>query len=93
MQECQRVINAKRFRQCPAVLKLLSLVISCTQAANQPVAQKAVASDGSSQVQSGNVTQQGLVPDVGRSGPLEAGSARYAKPLCCSAPYALGLNS
>ncbi len=54
------------------------------QAAHQPVAQKAVALDGSSQVQSGDVTQQGLVPDVGRSGPLEAGPVRYAKPFCLS---------
>ena len=54
------------------------------QAAHQPVAQKAAASDSSSQAQSGNVTQQGSIPDVGRSGSLEIGSVRYANPFCPS---------
>ncbi len=72
--------NAIFFWQCTAFLNLFNLTTSYMQAANQPVAQKAVASDGSLQVQSGNVTQQGLVPDAGRSGLLEAGSSRYAQP-------------
>ncbi|KAL0032168.1 hypothetical protein WJX77_008646 [Trebouxia sp. C0004] len=57
-----------------------SIIPGHQKAANQPGAQKAVASGGSSQVQSANVTQQGLVPDFGRSA-LEAGSARTSSNL------------
>ncbi|KAA6419896.1 MAG: Serine threonine kinase [Trebouxia sp. A1-2] len=59
-----------------------SIIPGHQRAANQPVAQHAVAPPGShSLVLSGNVTQQGLPSDASRSGPQETGSVRTSSHL------------